>query len=75
MKIKNKTNYIQEISIDGRVTQVKPKEVVEVRKFIYNDNAFEIILEQKNEVEKVEKLNFVKKYRNKKERKLNDTSK
>jgi hypothetical protein len=72
MKIRNKTKYTQEISIDGRVTQVKPNEIVEVRKFIYNDNAFEIIFEQKNEVEK---LNFVKKYRNKKERKLNDTSK
>lgn len=72
MKIRNKTKYTQEISIDGRVTQVKPNEIVDVRKFIYNDNAFEIIFEQKNEVEK---LNIVKKYRNKKEKKLNDTSK
>ena len=72
MKIRNKTKYTQEISIDGRVTQVKPNEIVEVRKFIYNDNAFEIIFEQKNEVEK---LNIVKNYRTKKERKLNDTSK
>lgn len=72
MKIRNKTKYTQEISIDGRVTQVKPKEIVEVRKFIYNDNAFEIIFEQKNEIEK---LNIVKNYRTKKERKLNDTSK
>lgn len=48
MKVKNITNEIRKLRIGGKVTIVKPKEIVEGDKIIYAKNSFEKIKEKKD---------------------------
>lgn len=65
MKLKNITESVREVSDNGQLIKFGPGEIIEIEKATFNENAFEIIYNQKSKDKKT--LDFVEKDKLKKE--------